>query len=92
MRSWVPQMREDGGVTVTYETEGEYFPEMDAEILTKKQEKPKQVYQYSNVSRADTYTSSSGSSNPPRFQGGNKGGFKPLEHSEQEKRLMDIDE
>jgi len=74
MKSWVPQLREDGGnASSTFEEEKEYFPEMGVDILTKKVEKPKPTY----VTRAEETSSSS--SNPPRFSGGAKGGFKPLE-------------
>lgn len=80
MKSWVPQLREDGGnASSTFEEEKEYFPEMGVDILTKKVEKPKPT----QISRADGSSSSGAtSSNPPKFSGGAKGGFKPLELSE----------
>jgi len=75
MKSWVPQLREDGGnASSTFEEEKEYFPEMGVDILTKKVEKPKPTL----VTRAEEASSS----NPPRFSGGSKGGFKPLEMTE----------
>ncbi|EAR90432.2 hypothetical protein TTHERM_00112820 (macronuclear) [Tetrahymena thermophila SB210] len=86
VKSWVPQKRGDeSNVTATFDEE-EMMPELNTENLNKKQEKKAPVI----ISRAEEPSSSS--SNPPRFQNSNKGGFKQLELSEQQKKLLEIEE
>ncbi|KAL4468673.1 hypothetical protein ABPG74_005176 [Tetrahymena malaccensis] len=86
VKSWVPQKRGDEtNVTATFNEE-EMMPELNTENLNKKQEKKAPVI----ISRAEEPSSSS--SNPPRFQNSNKGGFKQLELSEQQKKLLEIEE